>query len=159
MKICDRYALHCDANEAVNKARTFLLKFDKSANNADIKSGGFAAVASDYIDVYKKFEYYGGKYNRREMLDVVLVDGAARGIVCRNLITGELEQYSAHAVVLATGGYGNVYFLSTNAMASNVTAAFRAYKRGAGFANPCFVQIHPTCIPVHGEYQSKLNTT
>ena len=95
-------------------------------------------------------------YNRREMLDVVLVDGAARGIVCRNLITGELEQYSAHAVVLATGGYGNVYFLSTNAMASNVTAAFRAYKRGAGFANPCFVQIHPTCIPVHGEYQSKL---
>ena len=95
-------------------------------------------------------------YNRREMLDVVLVDGAARGIVCRNLINGELEQYSAHAVVLATGGYGNVYFLSTNAMASNVTAAFRAYKRGAGFANPCFVQIHPTCIPVHGEYQSKL---
>lgn len=95
-------------------------------------------------------------YNRREMLDVVLVDGAARGIVCRNLITGELEQYSAHVVVLATGGYGNVYFLSTNAMASNVTAAFRAYKRGAGFANPCFVQIHPTCIPVHGEYQSKL---
>ncbi len=95
-------------------------------------------------------------YTRREMVDLVLVNGAARGIICRNLVTGELEKYSAHAVVLATGGYGNVYFLSTNAMASNVTAAFRAYKRGAGFANPCFVQIHPTCIPVHGDYQSKL---
>ena len=95
-------------------------------------------------------------YARREMLDVVVVDGAARGIVCRNLITGEIEKYSAHAVVLATGGYGNLYFLSTNAMASNVTAAFRAWKRGAGFANPCYVQIHPTCIPVHGDYQSKL---
>ncbi|NLZ16354.1 MAG: fumarate reductase/succinate dehydrogenase flavoprotein subunit [Desulfobulbaceae bacterium] len=95
-------------------------------------------------------------YTRREMMDVVVVDGVARGIVCRNLITGEIEKYSAHAVVLATGGYGNVYFLSTNAMASNVTASWRAYKRGAGFANPCYVQIHPTCIPVHGDYQSKL---
>lgn len=95
-------------------------------------------------------------YTRREMMDVVVVDGVARGIVCRNLVTGEIEKYSAHAVVLATGGYGNVYFLSTNAMASNVTASWRAYKRGAGFANPCFVQIHPTCIPVHGDYQSKL---
>jgi succinate dehydrogenase / fumarate reductase flavoprotein subunit len=95
-------------------------------------------------------------YPRREMMDLVLIDGQARGIVCRNLITGEIERYSGHAVVLATGGYGNVYFLSTNAMASNVTAAWRAYKRGAGFANPAFVQIHPTCIPVHGDYQSKL---
>jgi len=95
-------------------------------------------------------------YTRREMMDLVVVDGVAKGIICRNLITGEIEKYSAHAVVLATGGYGNVYFLSTNAMASNVTAAWRAYKRGAGFANPCFVQIHPTCIPVHGEFQSKL---
>lgn len=95
-------------------------------------------------------------YTRREMMDVVVVDGVARGIVCRNLITGEIEKYSGHAVVLATGGYGNVYFLSTNAMASNVTASWRAYKRGAGFANPCYVQIHPTCIPVHGDYQSKL---
>lgn len=95
-------------------------------------------------------------YTRREMMDVVVVDGVARGIVCRNLVTGEIEKYSAHAVVLATGGYGNVYFLSTNAMASNVTASWRAYKRGAGFANPCYVQIHPTCIPVHGDYQSKL---
>jgi len=95
-------------------------------------------------------------YTRREMMDLVTVDGVAKGIICRNLITGEIEKYSAHAVVLATGGYGNVYFLSTNAMASNVTAAWRAYKRGAGFANPCYVQIHPTCIPVHGEFQSKL---
>ncbi|MCL2790429.1 MAG: fumarate reductase/succinate dehydrogenase flavoprotein subunit [Desulfobulbus sp.] len=95
-------------------------------------------------------------YTRREMMDLVVVDGVAKGIVVRNLVTGEIEKYSAHAVVLATGGYGNVYFLSTNAMASNVTAAYRSYKRGAGFANPCYVQIHPTCIPVHGDYQSKL---
>ncbi|RWX45688.1 succinate dehydrogenase or fumarate reductase, flavoprotein subunit [Candidatus Electrothrix aarhusensis] len=95
-------------------------------------------------------------YSRREMMDVVVVDGKARGIIVRNLLTGELERYSANAVVLATGGYGNAFYLSTNAMASNVTAAWRAHKRGAGFANPCFVQIHPTCIPVHGDYQSKL---
>ncbi|MDP4173465.1 MAG: fumarate reductase/succinate dehydrogenase flavoprotein subunit [Bacteroidota bacterium] len=95
-------------------------------------------------------------FPRREMLDLVVVDGQARGIVVRNLITGEIEKYSAHAVVLATGGYGNVYFLSTNAMNSNATAVWRAHKKGALFANPCFTQIHPTCIPVHGEYQSKL---
>jgi succinate dehydrogenase / fumarate reductase flavoprotein subunit len=95
-------------------------------------------------------------FPRREMLDLVLVDGHAKGIIVRNLITGAVERYAADAVVLATGGYGNVYFLSTNAMASNVTAAYRAYKKGACFANPCFTQIHPTCIPVHGTYQSKL---
>ncbi len=95
-------------------------------------------------------------YPRREMLDVVVVNGKARGIVVRNLTTGQLESHAAHAVVLATGGYGNVFFLSTNAMASNVTAAYRAHKKGAFFANPCFTQIHPTCIPVHGTYQSKL---
>ncbi len=96
-------------------------------------------------------------FTRREMLDlVVMKDGRARGIIVRNLFTGELERYSAHAVLLATGGYGNVYFLSTNAMTSNGSGAWRAYKRGAYFANPCYVQIHPTCIPVHGEYQSKL---
>ncbi|MBU1180573.1 MAG: fumarate reductase/succinate dehydrogenase flavoprotein subunit [Proteobacteria bacterium] len=95
-------------------------------------------------------------YPRREMLDVVVVDGQARGIVVRNLVTGEIEKYAADTVVLATGGYANVFFLSTNAMASNVTAAYRAYKKGACFANPCFTQIHPTCIPVHGTYQSKL---
>jgi succinate dehydrogenase / fumarate reductase flavoprotein subunit len=95
-------------------------------------------------------------YTRHEMLDVVIVDGRARGIIARNLVTGEIERHSAHAVVLATGGYGNVFFLSTNAMGSNATAAWKAYKKGAFFGNPCFTQIHPTCIPVHGDFQSKL---
>ena len=95
-------------------------------------------------------------YNRHEMLDLVLVDGKARGIIARNLVTGEIERHSAHAVVIASGGYGNVYFLSTNAMGSNVSAAWKIHKKGAYFANPCYVQIHPTCIPVHGTQQSKL---
>ena len=95
-------------------------------------------------------------FNRHEMLDVVKVDGKARGIIARNLITGEIERHSAHAVVVATGGYGNVYFLSTNAMGSNVTAAWKIHKKGAYFANPCYTQIHPTCIPRSGDYQSKL---
>ncbi|NTV02315.1 MAG: fumarate reductase/succinate dehydrogenase flavoprotein subunit [Chlorobiaceae bacterium] len=95
-------------------------------------------------------------YNRRDILDVVIVDGKARGVIARNLVTGEIERYSAHAVVLASGGYGNVFYLSTNAMGSNVTPAWSAYRKGALFANPCFTQIHPTCIPVHGEFQSKL---
>ncbi len=93
---------------------------------------------------------------RREMLDLVVVNGAARGVTMRNVVTGEIEQYVGDAVILATGGYGNVYYLSTNARKSNVTAAWRAHKRGAAFANPCFTQIHPTCIPVSGDYQSKL---
>jgi succinate dehydrogenase / fumarate reductase flavoprotein subunit len=95
-------------------------------------------------------------YNRHEMLDIVLVDGKARGIIARNLVTGEIERHSAHAVVLGTGGYGNAFYLSTYAMGSNVTAAWKAHKRGAFFANPCFTQIHPTCIPVSGDHQSKL---
>lgn len=95
-------------------------------------------------------------FPRREMLDVVLVDGQARGIVARNLVTGEIESYAANAVVLATGGYANVFYLSTNAKASNATAIWRAYKKGAAFGNPCFTQIHPTCIPQSGDYQSKL---
>jgi len=95
-------------------------------------------------------------YNRREMLDLVVIDGLARGIVVRNLITGDMEKYSANAVILATGGYSNVFFLSTNAMNSNATASWRAHKKGAFFANPCYTQIHPTCLPVHGENQSKL---
>ena len=95
-------------------------------------------------------------YNKHEMLDVVMIDGVARGIIARNLLTGQYERYFGHAVVLATGGYGNVFYLSTNAMGSNVTAAWKAYKKGAMFGNPCFTQIHPTCIPVSGEYQSKL---
>jgi succinate dehydrogenase / fumarate reductase flavoprotein subunit len=95
-------------------------------------------------------------YTRTEMLDVVLVDGQAKGIVTRNLKTGEIETHAGHAVLLATGGYGNVFYLSTNAIGSNVTAAWRAHKRGAFFANPCYTQIHPTCIPVTGDHQSKL---
>ncbi len=95
-------------------------------------------------------------HNRHEMLDVVVVDGKARGIIARNLVTGEIERHSAHAVVIASGGYGNVYFLSTNAMGSNATAVWKAHKKGAFFANPCYTQIHPTCIPRSGEYQSKL---
>ena len=95
-------------------------------------------------------------YSRHEMLDVVIVDGKARGIIARDLVSGEIERHSAHAVVLASGGYGNVFFLSTNAMGSNVTAAWKAHKKGAAFANPCYTQIHPTCIPVSGDNQSKL---
>ena len=95
-------------------------------------------------------------FPRREMLDLVVIDGKARGIIVRNLVTGELESYSADAVIVATGGYGHVYYLSTNAMNSNATAIWRCYKKGAGFANPCFTQIHPTCIPVSGTHQSKL---
>ncbi|SNR25253.1 succinate dehydrogenase subunit A [Maribacter sedimenticola] len=95
-------------------------------------------------------------FNRHEMLDVVKVDGKARGIIARNLVTGEIERHSAHAVVIASGGYGNVYFLSTNAMGSNATAAWKIHKKGAFFANPCYTQIHPTCIPRSGDYQSKL---
>lgn len=95
-------------------------------------------------------------YTRREMLDLVVIDGRARGIIVRNLITGKVERYAAHAVVIATGGYGNTFFLSTNAMNSNGSAAWQCYKKGAYFANPCMTQIHPTCIPVHGEFQSKL---
>lgn len=95
-------------------------------------------------------------YTRHEMLDLVIVGGKARGIIARNLVTGEIERHSAHAVVIASGGYGNVFFLSTNAMGSNVTASWKVHKKGAYFANPCFTQIHPTCIPVSGEHQSKL---
>jgi succinate dehydrogenase / fumarate reductase, flavoprotein subunit len=95
-------------------------------------------------------------YTRRDMMDLVMVDGRARGVIMRNLVTGELERYFGHAVVIATGGYGNVFFLSTNAMASNGSVAWKTYKKGAFFGNPSFTQIHPTCIPVHGDYQSKL---
>jgi len=95
-------------------------------------------------------------YNRHEMMDIVVVDGKARGIITRNLVDGKIERHSAHAVVIASGGYGNVFFLSTNAMGSNVSAAWKIHKKGAHFANPCFTQIHPTCIPVSGDHQSKL---
>jgi succinate dehydrogenase / fumarate reductase, flavoprotein subunit len=95
-------------------------------------------------------------YNRSEMLDLVVSEGKTRGIITRDLITGKIEAHSAHAVLLCTGGYGNVFYLSTNAKGSNVTAAWRAHKKGAFFGNPCFTQIHPTCIPVTGDHQSKL---
>ncbi|MBT6722637.1 MAG: fumarate reductase/succinate dehydrogenase flavoprotein subunit, partial [Planctomycetaceae bacterium] len=95
-------------------------------------------------------------HTRSEMLDVVVADNVAKGVIVRNLVTGQVESHAADAVVLATGGYGNVFYLSTNAMGCNVTAAYRAYKKGAGFANPCYTQIHPTCIPVSGDHQSKL---
>src|SRR6476659_4350542 len=96
------------------------------------------------------------QYTRHEMLDVVLIDGKARGIIARNLVNGELERHFGHAVLLCKGGYGTVFYLSTNAMGCNVTAAWKAHKKGAFFGNPCFTQIHPTCIPVSGDYQSKL---
>ncbi|MES2123158.1 MAG: fumarate reductase/succinate dehydrogenase flavoprotein subunit [Gemmatimonadota bacterium] len=113
------------------------------------------------IGAYQALERQIGKgtvtmYSRHEMLELVVVNGRARGIVARDLVTGDIESFAAHAVVLGTGGYGNAFYLSTNAKGCNVTAAFRAYKKGAGFANPCFTQIHPTCIPVSGDYQSKL---
>src|SRR5882757_7808627 len=95
-------------------------------------------------------------YSRHEMLDVVMIDGKARGIIARNLVSGELERHFGHAILLCSGGYGNVFYLSTNAMGSNVTAAWKAHRKGALFANPCFTQIHPTCIPVTGDHQSKL---
>src|SRR4029077_12607723 len=95
-------------------------------------------------------------FPQTEMLELVVVDGQARGIVTRNLVTGKIESHAADAVVLATGGYGNVFYLSTNALGCNVTATYRAYKKGAFFANPCYTQIHPTCIPVAGDHQSKL---
>jgi succinate dehydrogenase / fumarate reductase flavoprotein subunit len=95
-------------------------------------------------------------YTRHEMMDVVMVDGKARGIIARDLISGKLERHFGHAVLLCTGGYGNVFYLSTNAMGSNVTAAWKAHKKGAFFGNPCYTQIHPTCIPVSGDHQSKL---
>src|SRR5207344_1262616 len=95
-------------------------------------------------------------YNRHEMLDIVKIDGKARGIIARDLVSGKLEKHFGHAVLLCTGGYGNVFYLSTNAMGSNVTAIWKAHKKGAFFGNPCFTQIHPTCIPVSGDYQSKL---
>ena len=96
------------------------------------------------------------QYSRHEMLDVVMIDGKARGIIARDLVSGKLERHFGHAVLLCTGGYGNVFYLSTNAMGSNVTAAWKAHKKGAYFANPCYTQIHPTCIPLSGDHQSKL---
>ena len=128
-------------------SRTF---YAKGQTGQQLLLGAYAAmnrqIARGKIDMY----------NRHEMMDVVIIDGKARGIIARNLVTGEIERHSAHAVVIASGGYGNVYFLSTNAMGCNASAAWKVHKKGAFFANPCFTQIHPTCIPRSGDYQSKL---
>jgi succinate dehydrogenase / fumarate reductase flavoprotein subunit len=128
-------------------SRTF---YARGQTGQQLLLGAYSALSRQIKEGNVKF------FPRREMLDLVLVDGQARGIICRNLATGEIEAYEGHAVVLATGGYGNVFYLSTNAKASNATAIWRAYKKGAAFGNPCFTQIHPTCIPQSGDYQSKL---
>ena len=131
----------------VQVSRTF---YAKGQTGQQLLLGAYSALSRQISKGKVKM------YNRHEMMDVVLVDGKARGIIARNLVTGEIERHSAHAVVLASGGYGNVFFLSTNAMGSNVSAAWKAHRKGAFMANPCFTQIHPTCIPVSGHYQSKL---
>lgn len=131
----------------VQVSRTF---YAKGQTGQQLLLGAYSALSRQIAKGRVKL------YNRHEMLDVVTVDGKARGIIARNLTTGEIERHGAHAVLLCTGGYGNVFFLSTNAMGSNVTAAWKAHRRGAAMANPCFTQIHPTCIPVSGDYQSKL---
>ena len=128
-------------------SRTF---YAKGQTGQQLLLGAYGALSREIARGTVKF------HERREMMDLVVVDGRARGVIVRNLVTGELERYAAHAVVLATGGYGNLYYLSTNAMNSNGSAAWVCHRKGAAFANPCYVQIHPTCIPVHGDYQSKL---
>ena len=138
------------ANRSFGGAQVSRTFYARGQTGQQLLLGAYSALARQISDGNVQM------FARREMLDLVVVNGRARGVVVRNLVNGQLERHDAHAVVLCTGGYGNVFFLSTNAMTSNVTAAFRAYKRGACFANPCFTQIHPTCIPVHGTYQSKL---
>ena len=138
------------ANRSFGGAQVSRTFYARGQTGQQLLLGAYSALMRQVAD--KRVQLF----SKREMLDLVVVDGQARGIVCRNLLTGQLETYAADAVILATGGYGNVFFLSTNAMNSNVTATWRAHKKGAFFANPCFTQIHPTCIPVSGQYQSKL---
>jgi succinate dehydrogenase / fumarate reductase, flavoprotein subunit len=138
------------ANRSFGGAQVSRTFYARGQTGQQLLLGAYSALSRQVANGKVKM------YPRTEMLDLVMVDGKARGIVVRNLLTGEIESHSAHAVILATGGYGNVFFLSTNAMGSNATAAWRAHKKGALFANPCYTQIHPTCIPVSGEYQSKL---
>ena len=128
-------------------SRTF---YAKGQTGQQLLLGAYSALVRQMH--LKKVKFY----PRHEMLDIVKIDGHAKGIAVRELTTGKIKTYAADSVVLATGGYGNVFYLSTNAMGSNVTAAWKAYKKGAMIANPCFTQIHPTCIPVSGDYQSKL---
>ena len=131
----------------VQVSRTF---YARGQTGQQLLLGAYASLNKEIANGSVK------SYPRHEMLDLVIINGEAKGIIARNLVTGEIERFGAHAVVLATGGYGNTYFLSTNAMNSNGSAAMQAYRKGAFFANPCFAQIHPTCIPVHGEQQCKL---
>ncbi len=138
------------ANRSFGGAQVSRTFYARGQTGQQLLLGAYSALSRQVANGKVKL------YPRTEMMDVVTVDGKARGIVTRNLITGAIESHSAHAVLLCTGGYGNVFFLSTNAMGSNVTAAWRAHKKGAYFANPCYTQIHPTCIPVSGDHQSKL---
>ncbi len=138
------------ANRSFGGAQVSRTFYARGQTGQQLLLGAYSALSRQVANGKVKL------YPRTEMLDVVIIDGKAQGIVTRNLITGAIESHSAHAVLLCTGGYGNVFFLSTNAMGSNVTAAWRAHKKGAYFANPCYTQIHPTCIPVSGDHQSKL---
>ena len=138
------------ANRSFGGAQVSRTFYARGQTGQQLLLGAYAALNKEIAAGTVK------SYPRHEMLDIVIEDGEAKGIIARNLVTGEIERHGAHAVVIATGGYGNVFFLSTNAMASNGSAAFQCYRKGAGFANPCFTQIHPTCIPVHGDQQSKL---
>ncbi len=138
------------ANRSFGGAQVSRTFYARGQTGQQLLLGAYAALNKEIAAGSVK------SYPRHEMLDVVVENGEARGIIARNLVTGEIERHGAHAVVIASGGYGNVFFLSTNAMGSNGSAAFQCYRKGAGFANPCFTQIHPTCIPVHGTQQSKL---
>ncbi|MBN2123420.1 MAG: FAD-binding protein, partial [Deltaproteobacteria bacterium] len=138
------------ANRSFGGAQVERTFYARGQTGQQLLLGGYSAMMRQVSEGKVRM------FPRREMMDLVVINGRARGIVVRNLITGELEAHAAHGVILATGGYGNAYFLSTNGMSSNVNASWRAHKKGALFANPSFVQIHPTCIPVHGAYQSKL---
>ncbi len=138
------------ANRSFGGAQVSRTFYARGQTGQQLLLGAYAALNKEIAAGSVK------SYPRHEMLDIVVEDGEAKGIIARNLVTGEIERHGAHAVVIATGGYGNVFFLSTNAMGSNGSAAFQCYRKGAGFANPCFTQIHPTCIPVHGTQQSKL---
>ena len=138
------------ANRSFGGAQVSRTFYARGQTGQQLLLGAYAALNKEIAAGTVK------SYPRHEMLDVVVENGEAKGIIARNLVTGEIERHGAHAVVIASGGYGNVFFLSTNAMGSNGSAAFQCYRKGAGFANPCFTQIHPTCIPVHGTQQSKL---
>ncbi len=135
------------ANRSFGGAQVSRTFYARGQTGQQLLLGAYSALSRQVANGKVKL------YPRTEMMDLVTIDGEARGIVTRNLITGAIETHAAHAVLLCTGGYGNVFFLSTNAMGSNVTAAWRAHKKGAYFANPCYTQIHPTCIPVSGDHQ------